>query len=451
MSLAFHCGVCSAKLGAAHLGLPANDLDDIGQQVSCASASLRLHCDGEHRPGSCLRSGGTFLPSPRPPTHCVVCVPSSALAVRGMASEPRSRKNQRRSDYELAEHQQGQALLRNKGQKNQIDQILKRHPEDIPDVFELLVNKGRLARQSSSFGNGAGVTGQPQDAAVGDNVKEEGAAPSSADEGASSLGVAEPPTGDEAVVHDVLGATINESYLRFGGRHGSLGRAWKAILSVLEPISFTPQNQSALIPKGRREVCCDLAVECVEFMTGCDESFSFPGSLRQTSELLRFLQENNEENGRPAMMLRLPPNWDIDGWWSIVSHNEEHDIVKQKGCGMQLTVTMEDMNLDSPKEFAMVTLTRNYSLRRALFQDTSSTKQFNLYTHYIKKSSEDSPMKSAPVGNDAAKPATRVKRRMASPVRAVVRDEKNDVPPPPKKAKAAAKTQAKKTGKDKTT
>lgn len=351
------------------------------------------------------------------------------------AQAPKSRKTQRRSDFELAAHHQRQALLlRNKGQKNMIDQSLKQFPEDIPEVFEFLVQKGRLTRSSGENPPtpriaGTGGTGTDAETPVKQERDEEKDIAGEENGEHAGAKVEDPADDDEAAVFKVLGPRIADTYNRFGGRHGLPAKAWKAILTCLEPVAFSSNNQAALVVGSRRCIDTDLACECCDFMTGCDDSTSIVGDLRCTGSLLRYLKDKNMENGRVAQLLRLPPNWATDGWWQVVERTIERIILSHLNSDETVEVEPHHMEMEAGDDFLEVTVFRNFSLRRAVLQDASGTKILNLYGHFLKRLKEEGA-----AAESAGERTPQVKKpRMASPLRptAAARSEAEEKPPPP--------------------
>ena len=371
------------------------------------------------------------------------------MAAAPIDATPRSRRGQRRTDFELAEHHQRQALvLRNKGQKVMIDQVLRQHPEDITDVYALLANKGRLPRVHTP-GAAVKAEGPASTGGTGSEteveVKKESAGDSDNGDGGDGAGEGDSEIVDEevAALIKVLGEQINDTYVRLGGRHGLPARAWKCLLACLDPISFNVRNQQAMIPKGKRDVCCDVASECCEFMTGCDESTALTGELRKTRMLVKFLRKGNEDNGSPAARLRLPPNWASDGWWIEVERDEYCVKIQQRGCPLVMEVFPEDLGMQVGEAFDQTVIVKNFSLRRASLQDSSGTKVFNLYAHYLKSQ----PADEVPESGVKAEPKTpQVKKpRMASPVKAS--SDLGSMPPPPPPARVQRRVTAKGPGK----
>lgn len=348
----------------------------------------------------------------------------------------KSRKSQRRTDMELAaEHQRRALTLRMRAQRTSIDKCLKNHPEDIQDVYDLLVHKGRLepkcAPEPAQAGGGTGGTGERGDAA--DECKAEAA--EQTDEAAKvEGGVVEPPSKEEQQVLDIPGARITDSYTRFGGRHSLPGKAWRAILEVLEPVACSRFSTQALIDKGKREICPEKATNIIEFMTGLDENTPLQGDLRDTLTLTRHLCALNDGNGRPAQQLRLPPDWSEQGWWIILEHDANSLSLGHRGSEKVVAVTPAQLGIEPGPNFLKVYASQNYSMRRATLADMSGTKSKQCYSLYMVAMKEEPAIET----KVKMEPESASKRRRVVVKTSVVRDEAAEQPPAPPKASGEA-------------
>jgi len=301
-------------------------------------------------------------------------------------------------------HQRQALALRLKGTKIMIEASLKKYPEDINDVYDLLVNKGRLHPRS----NNSQVADDAKQEKGEDQIKKaENDSKPNGEDGADrdTPGVAEclPVTDPElSAVLAVLGESVPETYVRLNGKHGLPGKAWRALLAALEPVVFSKFAVQALVPSGKREIDIEDAARLCEFMTGLDDQTSLTGDLRKTRSLVSTLRELNQKAQRPAKDMRIPPDWSTDGWWRVLDHSEDELELECLAVG-QLTVKPEFLGLSSGSSFLQVTVDKMWSKARCEVKDPTGARRVNCMLKFMElaaaKAISKAPAREHPDGH----------------------------------------------------
>lgn len=396
------------------------------EQRSCCE------CGRHHKPAA-ISAQAVCTPDPPRPTSLVCAGQLFDMAIN---SKIKGRKNQKRTDFELAELHQKRALaLRMKGRKTEVIHCMVEHPEVISDLRQLCVTKGFLApiegdalvqeeaSAASSSRTEMAQLVQPPDGAT---AEDDAGSPQ-----AKRCKTSEPT---ESLLNG-MPATIPETYTKIGGELHGLSAKWvKYLLAMLEPISLSSFAIRALVPPGKREIDLQAACAILEFMTGLDESTAIVGDLRQTERLVSEMRRRNEDLRRPARELLLPPDWGSCGWYRLENHTEEGLWLTMLGENPQHAafVTPAHMGMTAGAGFMSLSIDRNFSKMRAEIVDTGRMKRLQCQMFYLrfKQNNRDEPSgdgneKKVEVAGGGAQ--TRSEPKQAS---ATV-DETTIQPPPP--------------------
>lgn len=286
-------------------------------------------------------------------------------------------------------HQRQALLLRLRGKFNTIQQSLRKHPEDIQDVWQLLLEKGRVQDKETPDGSGTGGTGWSPSEVKPERQemkREEEQAMAAHDPYMTGADEAEGSTLEVVPDHDpetkevleAMSEEIPDRWLRFGGQRNQLpGKVLRMLMACCEPVAFSKYAIRAVIPHGKREVEAIDMLKYLEFMTGLDGCTELTGDFRKTLILIERLRELNESYGRPAKHLRLPANWLTDGWWNLDILDEENALLSSKFDGARKLHLTADV-LDFFNETMIgVSLDLNWSYSRAVVVNASRSKRKN--------------------------------------------------------------------------
>jgi len=324
-----------------------------------------------------------------------------------------------------------------------IDKALNEHPEDVNDVYDLLANKGRLpARNSASLPAASSGLGGPSNVkGEGENGAKKEETPEATEETAGAVGVAELPNDDPELAHciEVMGEKIPDTYIRFGGKHGLPGRAWKALLPTMEPLVFNRFSLAALIPSGKREIDVDQATKVNEMMTGLVDDTHLTGKLRETRVLVKTLREFNEKEGRPARNMRLPIDWSVDAWWRKDEHTEDMLTVLML-TGAVIKITAENLGVPAGEEFLGAQLENPHSKARCCVVDSTGLKRKNCLIVLAESGSQRNEVKIEEGGSKriASEAMETPEKPVAKRPRDIAKSEVHQEPPPPPSAPLGA-------------
>ena len=219
------------------------------------------------------------------------------------------------------------AVLKDKATKmaltadfTQVKSLLTEHLDFAPDVLEYL--------------QGLILNGRKRKATKRGGEKDSNSDDKDKDQGASSTAAAAPDATMKqlALTNGELGIGSTSMQQGEGSprvidrRNSTLEslpvKDLKFLCSGLEKVSMSPFALKGLTQRGQRECSQRALCESIEFATGIDPRQGLDHRAWQSMEdLLAFLQELNEERGRRARDLVMPPQWPKNGTYKVESRN----------------------------------------------------------------------------------------------------------------------------------
>ena len=113
---------------------------------------------------------------------------------------------------------------------------------------------------------------------------------------------------------------FDKNITNFGGLSA---KRLKALLAILEPVTFSCHNVKSMMKKGAREVNKHELTRLLEFATNATANGTdIPSELRCMTKLAESLARMNASLGRRARDLIMPPSWEASGVFSIQLQDE---------------------------------------------------------------------------------------------------------------------------------
>ena len=118
---------------------------------------------------------------------------------------------------------------------------------------------------------------------------------------------------------DMNDKPFDKNITNFGGLSA---KRLKALLAILEPVTFSCHNMKSMMKKGAREVNKRELTRLLEFATNATMGMDIPSDMRCMTKLAESLARMNASLGRRARDLIMPPSWEASGVFSIQLQGE---------------------------------------------------------------------------------------------------------------------------------
>ena len=118
---------------------------------------------------------------------------------------------------------------------------------------------------------------------------------------------------------DMNDKPFDKNITNFGGLSA---KRLKALLAILEPVTFSCHNMKSMMKKGAREVNKRELTRLLEFATNATMGMDIPSDMRCMTKLAESLARMNASLGRRARDLIMPPSWEAPGAFSIQLQGE---------------------------------------------------------------------------------------------------------------------------------
>ena len=252
-----------------------------------------------------------------------------------------------------AKLQQKALQLAQQGDFDDIIRSLKARPDLIPSVKSQLTQVGGmnsdtgLAKASDSAAGAAAAAAAaaaaegPQLAAIQDKVGGDGAKKEEEEEEEEEVG--------------------SSCYTFSGMPIKSLVR----VLAALGPISMSPFATKAIVERGKKSCNKQSLLQLLEFATGLDPNTGITGQTRKFTKLVFELQVMNQQRGRLAERMALPPDWENHGCYSW--RGEEGKLTNMQ---LDVPIMIMDHLTGSPELYI---IKDNFSQARASLTNVSNT------------------------------------------------------------------------------
>jgi hypothetical protein len=142
----------------------------------------------------------------------------------------------------------------------------------------------------------------------------------------------------------------------------------KVVLADFEPIVFSHYSIRALVKRGQRDVAKANLSELIEYCCDVDPSSSISADERDIAKLTSTLKVIYIHRGSIAAKLRLPPDWDKDGYFGLSVDGDEVVLIALK---TEEKITLPPTVLKGV-DIKKLYIDRNYSESRATLKETDT-------------------------------------------------------------------------------
>jgi len=244
--------------------------------------------------------------------------------------------------------------LQNKGMLHELQTICKARPDLVPLLLQHAYSLGAPRHLEHSDGT------TPVD---GDATTPLGAQRRHSD-GTTPLGAQlEADDAESSHRRGDVSATIPRQFQTWGAVPAQY---FVHVLAAAEPIALSQAQLRTLSSKSSKHVPKARLLEIWEMITNLQKDDEVPSCARSVQKLVAAVTKFNEEQGSPCKQMRMPPNWNLDGKFSLDIQADPPTVTKRRS---KESKEIPQAFLESVTAVNNVYIAKNYSERDACLVD----------------------------------------------------------------------------------